>query len=241
MRNIQTTIPFMTDLDHTVLPVVNESTKEFGPLHIKLCEGIEFSSRYQLPLVNAVEDFIPERMTTYHRIKKLHNKNLKGSCVHFFMDDSYIEPLWSRPQLYAEVLSKYNFVLSPDFSVYMDMLNIQKWWNDFRNKLLAAYFQKYGVNIIPAPSWANMEDIDRYAEGWPIKSLIAINSTGVGYDKRSIHNWLDGYFAMTDILKPTHILRYGGLIEGEYQEISTYYDNNNKKGAHYGRKRIILS
>ena len=45
---------------------------------------------------------------------------------------------------------------------------------------------------------------------------------------------LEGYYAMLDILKPIHILRYGAYIEGEQKEISTYYPNNNKPGYRYG-------
>ena len=240
MTYVQTEIPFMTDLSQTPLSVISESPKEFGPLHIELCNGIDFTDKNQLPIVNSVDEIIPERLSSLHRLKNLSIDRLKGACVHFFVDDKKIEPLWTKPQFYAKVLSKFDFVLSTDFSVYMEMLRIQKWWNDFRNKLLAAYFQRFGVRVIPAPSWADMEDIDRYAEGWPKESLIAINSTGVGYDKLSIHNWLDGYFAMVDILKPKHILRYGRMIEGEYLDISTYYENNNQKGAYYGRKRILL-
>ena len=49
-------------------------------------------------------------------------------------------------------------------------------------------------------------------------------------DKRSRHIWLDGYYAMLSILNPSHILRYGGMIEGERCDISTFYTNNNKIG-----------
>lgn len=65
-------------------------------------------------------------------------------------------------------------------------------------------------------------------EGWPHGSIIAINSTGVCLDKKARHTWLDGYWAMVDTLNPSHILRYGGFIEGENANISTYYVNNNR-------------
>ena len=240
MKYIQKEIHFRTDISQVPLSIIHDNPKEFGPLHIKLCKGIDFTDKNQLPIVTRVVESIPDRMSSFHRLKNVHANRLKGSCVHFFVDDKKIEPLWTKPQFYAKVLSRFDFVISTDFSVYMDMLRIQKWWNDFRNKLLAAYFQRFGVRIVPAPSWADMEDIERYAEGWPRESLIAINSTGVGHDKRSIHNWLDGYYAMLDILKPKHILRYGRMMEGEFHDISTFYDNNNQKGAYYGRKRILL-
>lgn len=67
-------------------------------------------------------------------------------------------------------------------------------------------------------------------EGWPKHSVVSINSTGVCHDKRARKIWLDGYWAMMSILSPSHILRYGGFIEGEDKTVSTYYINNNRVG-----------
>ena len=112
---------------------------------------------------------------------------------------------------------------------------MQKLWNSFRNKLMTAFFQRNGINAIPAPSWGDLTNIELYMEGWPRGSILAINSTGLGLDKRCRYIWLEGYNAMLDILKPIHIIRCGAYIEGERKEISTYYPNNNKPGYRYGR------
>lgn len=100
--------------------------------------------------------------------------------------------------------------------------------NSFRNKLLSAFYQRNGIRLIPAPSWGDLPHIELFMEGWPKGSVIAINSTGIGLDKRCRYIWLEGYHAMLDILKPIHIMRYGAYIEGERKEMSTYYPNNNK-------------
>lgn len=234
----QLLLPFRSDLSQEDLPIVYEGDTYLGPLHAYLNYKIDATAKRQLPIIKPVNDFVvPERLCAYYRLKN--KKVIPGTCVHHFTDDRHIEPLWTRPRFYAQSLRKYDYVLSTDFSVHMDMFEEQKWWNDFRNKFLAAYFQHWGVNIIPAPSWADVKDIERYAEGWPTNSLIAINSTGIGTDKRSIFNWLDGYYEMIERLKPSHILRYGRFIEGENNEISTYYENNNKKGFYNGGKRFI--
>ena len=100
---------------------------------------------------------------------------------------------------------------------------------------MSAFFQRNNINLIPAPSWGDIENIELYMEGWPKGSLLAINSTGIGRDKRCQHIWLEGYHAMLAILNPIHILRYGAYIEGERKEISTFFQNNNKPGYNYGR------
>lgn len=37
--------------------------------------------------------------------------------------------------------------------------------------------------------------------------------------------------------RPKHIIRYGEKMPGEYEEISTYFENENYKMLNNGRKR----
>lgn len=212
-----------------------ENYKALGPLNSVLCKGIEFTSKNQFPIVQPYTGDIPDILCSVHRLRKKPDSQLHNICGHFFTQDSNFESYWNYPFRSIRFLQRLSFVLSTDFSIYSNMLLMQKMWNSFRNKLLSAFYQRNNINLIPAPSWGDVENIDRYMEGWPKGSLIAINSTGIGKDKRCRHIWLDGYNAMLDILKPIHILRYGTFEEGERKEISTFYPNNNKIVYNYGR------
>ena len=212
-----------------------ENYKTLGPLNSALCKGIEFTSKNQFPIVEPNNGNMPKVLCSVHRLRKKPDSLLHNICAHFYTSDSNFESFWNYPFRSIRFLQQLGAVLSTDYSLYSNMLLMQKMWNSFRNKLMSAFFQRNNINLIPAPSWGDIENIDLYMEGWPKGSLIAINSTGIGRDKRCQHIWLEGYYAMLDILKPIHILRYGGFIEGERKEISTYYPNNNKPGYNYGR------
>ena len=214
--------------------LLTESYKTLGTLHSVLCRGIEFTSKNQFPIVEPYSGNIPEMFCSVHRLRKKPESLLRDLCGHFFTPDSNIEPFWNNPFRYLLWLRQFGYVISTDFSIYTNMVLIQKLWNSFRNKLMSAFYQRNGVNLIPAPSWGDLDNIELYMEGWPKDSLIAVNSTGIGQDKQCRHIWLDGYYAMLDILKPIHILRYGAYMEGERKDISTYYPNNNKPGYRYG-------
>ena len=214
--------------------LLTESYKTLGALHSVLCRGIEFTSKNQFPIVEPYSGNIPEMFCSVHRLRKKPESLLRDLCGHFFTPDSNIEPFWNNPFRYLLWLRQFGYVISTDFSIYTNMVLIQKLWNSFRNKLMSAFYQRNGVNLIPAPSWGDLDNIELYMEGWPKDSLIAVNSTGIGKDKQCRHIWLDGYYAMLDILKPIHILRYGAYMEGERKDISTYYPNNNKPGYRYG-------
>lgn len=229
----QKQIPFEYE-DYEDNSYIDESYKTLGPLHSALCTGVEFTSKNQFPIVEPNTGNIPEVLCSVHRLRKKPDSLLRGICGHFFTPDSNIEPYWTHPFKYLQWLKKLGYVTSTDFSLYSNMVLIQKLWNSFRNKLMSAFLQRNNINLIPAPSWGDLENIELYMEGWPKNSIIAINSTGVARDKRCRHIWLEGYYAMLDILTPIHIIRYGTYIEGERKEISTFYPNNNKPGYRYG-------
>ena len=209
--------------------LLTESHQALGPLNSVLCKGIEFTSRNQFPIVEPFSGTVPEILCSVHRLHKKPETLLRDLCGHFFTTDSNFEAFWNYPFRYLRFLQRLRCVISTDFSLYTNMLLMQKLWNSFRNKLLSAFYQRNGINLIPAPSWGDLANIDLYMEGWPKESVIAVNSTGIGLDKRCRYIWLEGYHAMLEILKPIHIIRYGAYIEGERQEISTYYQNNNKQ------------
>lgn len=213
---------------------LTENFQALGPLNSVLCKGINFTSKNQFPIVEPNSGEIPEILCSVHRLRKKPESLLCNTCGHFFTPDSNFESYWNYPFRYLRFLQRFRYVISTDFSLYTNMVLMQKLWNSFRNKLLSAFYQRNGINLIPAPSWGDLANIKLYMEGWPEHSLIAINSTGIGLDKRCRYIWLEGYNAMLDILKPIHIIRYGAYIEGECKELSTYYPNNNRIGYRYG-------
>lgn len=231
---IQKIIPFEFDDTSNSNNFIVEDCQSVGPLHLNICKGIEYTSQNQQPIVLPYVGSIPEVMQSVHRLSRKPESFLSNCCGAFFTSDTNFERFWTYPYKYLAFLRKLHSILSPDFSLYSNMLLMQKFWNSFRNKLLSAFYQRNGIPLIPAPSWGDLEHIRLYMEGWPTKSIIAINSTGVGRDKRSRHIWLEGYYAMLDILKPIFILRYGSRIEGENIEISKFYSNNNKQSYNYG-------
>lgn len=232
--NKQLTIEFDFPEDENQIHALEINLSKQGPLHMVLNQFINFTSKNQLPIVRPTSSTMPEKITALYRIAK-NTQNYSNSCPHFFTRDENIEPAWTRPFSYWLKLKKFGRCISTDLSIFENMVNEQKRWNSFRNKFLAALWQRLGIDVIPAPSWGNVSDIEYYMEGWPKHSLIAINSTGIGNDKHSQRLFLDGYFAMLDILAPTHIIRYGTCVEGERTDISTYFANDARKEAKYGR------
>lgn len=227
--NTQLPIPFVFPEEQEAKSTISLDTRDLGPLNVKLCREIPWDSQFEMPIVSpdAVEK--PTKLLTMHRIRDKKSARQQGICPHLFTVEQRNEAIWKRPYFYLQKYKEIGWMVSPDLSILVDMPIDMQMFNCQRNKIISAVYQMNGVQIIPAPSWGNVKYIARFLARWPRNSLIAINSTGIANDQRSVHCWLEGYHATLDILQPTHILRYGAFIQGENPDISTYFSNNNTR------------
>lgn len=193
---------------------------------------INFTSSNEMPVVAAYNSVIPEQIWGINRFSS--KRNFSG-CPHFFVDDRLFNSFWPASYKSLQWITRFQRVISPDFSVYADMTDAEVRFNLWRNHYLAALWQKFGVEVIPNVSWAGKKSLDYCTEGLPKGSVIAINSTGIGKDKWSKQLWQNGYHLVLDELQPKHILRYGAKQPDEAEHISTYYQNDNFKSVYYGR------
>lgn len=74
--------------------------------------------KYDIPkLTGSKRTKIPE-LVGFNYAKTTKGRSNKG--VHFFLDDYQFTRLWSRPYDYLNLLKRFEFVLTPDFSLYSD-------------------------------------------------------------------------------------------------------------------------
>jgi len=75
--------------------------------------------------------------------------------VHFFLYDYRFERVWKNPDSDIEKLSRYRAVLSPDFSMYLEMAPVMQLYNVFRNRWCGAYWASKGIRVIPSVNWGD--------------------------------------------------------------------------------------
>lgn len=134
--------------------------------------------------------------------------------VHFFLHDYQFERVWRYPDRYTDCLSKFAFVLSPDFSPYANIPKALKIFNIYRKMWCGRYWQEHGMKVIPTVTWGNDEDLEWCIDGIPKHSTIAISTMGEG-------RWAN-FSALKDNwdyilwkLKPETILLYGKDLSKE--------------------------
>ena len=190
--------------------------------NLEIAHITEMSSDFwQMPIIKN-DGFVPERLIGFNYAKSSKDKAVG---IHFFIDDYQFERVWTDPQKYIDILKNYDCILSPDFSLYMDMPIPMKIWNVYRSRQIGAYYQGCGLKVIPTISWAESETFSFCFEGIPQGSIVAISTIGVKKDKNALNVWKSGVDEMIKKIDPETVLVYGGRLDYQFPCDVVYYDN----------------
>ena len=214
---------FNIDLSIDNLFKENERHRTNDTYNLSLVD-IESSSNnfWQMPIIKN-DNYIPKELIGFNYAKTSKEKNVG---IHFYLDDYQFERLWNKPEDYIDILKQYECVLSPDFSLYMDMPMPMKIWNIYRSRQIGQYYQNQGIKVIPTLSWAEKETFDFCFEGIPQGSIVSISTIGVKRNKEALKIWKEGVDELIKRIKPSTILVYGGKLNYDYGDIQVkYYEN----------------
>ena len=154
--------------------------------------------------------------------------------VHFFIDDYLFQRAWNDPCRYTHLLSGYQAVMTPDFSMFTDYPVAVQLYNHWRKHQLGAYWQRLGLTVIPSICWS---DHDSYAwcfDGEPVGGTVAVSSVGTQKNPLARTLFLDGYAEMMRRLQPEKIIFFGDVptgCTGNIEPHEPYY-----RGVHAKRR-----
>lgn len=134
-----------------------------------------------------------------------------GKCVHFFLDDYQFNVTWTMPAKYVDMMRRFDYVLTPDFSLYTDFPKAVQIFNHYRKHWYGAYLQETGEKVIPTISWSDAGSFAWCFDGEPKGGTVAVSSVGVMNDRDALMRFLYGYEAMKDFLHPESIIFYGNI------------------------------
>lgn len=182
--------------------------------------------KYDIPKLEPVTELPPiSEWIGFNYV--LSDNDPTGKAVHFFIDDYQFERIWASPQMYVDKLAQFDCILTPDFSLYMDMPMAMKIWNVYRSRLIGQIYQDRGLRVIPTVSWAEPETFTFCFDGIPSNSTISVSTIGVKRSKEATKIWTQGMDEAMKRLKPKNILVYGGDIGYDFKGANVkYYDNH---------------
>lgn len=154
--------------------------------------------------------------------------------VHFFLYDYRFERVWKTPDSDLEKLSRYRAVLSPDFSMYLEMAPVMQIYNLFRNRWCGAYWASKGIRVVSTVNWGDESTFDFCFEGIEKGSVVAVSTyMASAHDNRQDQKewFMAGYNEMLQRIEPEKIICYnapfpemqGDIVYVDYERSSWKY------------------
>ena len=99
-------------------------------------------NKWNIPTIKGIDEFDEKvQFIGFNYAKTCEKQQKTDFGVHFFLDDYQFNRLWNRPDKYIPLLSKFKYVLSPDFSMYTDYPKAMQMWKHYQKHWLGAYLE----------------------------------------------------------------------------------------------------
>lgn len=139
-----------------------------------LVRNATYDGSLEMPCIKST-DAIPNKLTVFS--KAIRSKDF-NSFVHFFEDDVQFERIWNAPNKYLPILRKFDGVITPDFSLYRDMLLVMQEWNTYRNRAIGHWLQENGITVIPNIRFSDERSYAFCCDGISKGGTIAVGAHG---------------------------------------------------------------
>lgn len=181
------------------------------------------AGKWNMPIIKATSH-VPEDLVSFNYVLSTDQYN-KG--VHFYIDDYQFERIWNRPHEYIAKLMPYDCVLTPDFSLYLEMPLAMQMWNVYRSKAIGQMMQDAGIEVIPTLQWCREDSYDFCFDGIEQGGTVSVSTIGVKRDETANKLWYDGMDEAIKRIQPQHVVVYGGDIGYKFPCDVTYISNHN--------------
>ena len=183
------------------------TSKEMRDNPLFMRNGFETVGKWDIPLVKKQKlDLADIQLVACSDTRANDNEVNKTRGVHFFVDDFRFEGIYTNPERTLDKYSQYTFLLTPDFSLYSDMNYWRQLESVAKNRWVGAYWQSFGLKVIPTISWSDAYSFDFCFDGVEQNAIVAIGMVGC---KKNKNDFLCGYDAMLEKLNPESIIVFG--------------------------------
>ena len=147
-------------------------------------------------------------------------RGFNSDClVSTFLDDYHLERFWNRPVHYTTRWREVAGVMSPDFSLLIDMPDPMQRWQVYRNRLVGYVWQCAGIKVVPTVCWSDEKSFEYCFNGIAKGSMVAVSSIGM-VSEWQLPYFTSGFNQMLNVLEPCKILfmanrKYRHLFQDE--------------------------
>lgn len=179
------------------------------------------------------------RVIGFDRVKNGEDSHY-SRLVHFFLYDYKFENIWAHPQKYVNILKQYKAVLSPDFSMYIEMNPVMQLYNTFRNRWCGAFLAAQGIQVVPTVNWGLENTFDFCFNGIEKGGTVAVSTYMVnehGHHRDQKDFFLKGYNEMMKRIEPELVICYNEPFP-EMEGNILYINYDLSSWRHYGDDEV---
>lgn len=201
----------------------NERVRTALGYNLNLFNPNRTEGKWGMPTIEG-ENYTPKSLMGFNYVKSAKNFDVG---VHFFIDDYQFERVWNTPEKYLDSLQRFDCLLTPDFSLYLNMPLVMQAWNIYRSRLLGQYWQDNGITVIPTVSWGDVSTFEFCFDGLPEKSTLAVSTVGILKETQSMELFKDGIRELIKRKKPKQLIVYGRPMKDyDFEGVKTVHFSN---------------
>ena len=173
--------------------------------NLHLLDASDGCDAYGMPLLDACH-VVPDRLRGFNTCARCTDQK---AGVHFFLDDYRFEWAWSDPLRYVDMLSRFQCVLTPDFSVYVDMPEPMQRFNVYRGRAVGRIWQEAGLEVVPTLTWGFPGTYGFCFDGLPQGGTVALSTVGLMRYPENVRFFKAGASAAVRACRPGAVLAFG--------------------------------
>lgn len=139
-----------------------------------------------------------------------------------------------KEKSYIKKMSKYKGIISPDYSVYIDLPFAHQIWNIYRDRLTCEWLRSLGLNVIFNLRWGDYRTYKYVFTGIEKHSVLAIGSHGLIKHPENRTIFMNGFREMIRRLEPSDLVIYGPYTH----EMKELCEENGVKVVHFDCEQI---
>lgn len=190
--------------------------------HAFMVKGAIFDGYYDIPFIPQKYEMSINTLLSYDKTYK--HVYEPGQVVHFYLDDQKFDGpkgIWnglSNNEFYKRGfdLSRVDgasAIITPDFSLYLDMPRIMQIWNVYRSRAVGYYLTTLGHNVIPNVRWTDEESYKFAFDGLYEGQIVAVGTLGCSKNVEDKAMLVNGFVEMIKRIKPKLVIIYGPICK----------------------------
>lgn len=189
--------------------------------------------KYEMPVVRSNIDKLPTSLFSYQKLGKKKVEVQPGTALHFYVFDylfdgekgiwnSLIRGVEFKTGFNLNKLEGFDYIIVPDYSLYVDMPIEWQRWNTYRSRVVAFALQELGYKIIINARWSDKSSYEFCFLGIEEGTVVSIGTHGCSRSLSDIQLFNEGLIELIKVVKPSALIIYGGLPDSTKSILDLY-------------------